>query len=107
MLALFLASRKSDAAPHHIAADVAALSRLSARATTAATRYCNGHLESDAYDKTASRIKTAADKTLAPYGLTSRTTGDPRGYCLRLLPAPGAAPVRGNTWGGDADGYGV
>jgi len=104
---LFLASRAPEVPPHHIAATVATLSRAAARATSMATAYCNGHLDGDAYERRAAALKTRTDKTLAPYGLTCRTTGDPRGYCLHIHAAPGAAPVRGNTWGGDEDGYGI
>lgn len=106
-LALLLRSRAPEVPPHHIAADVATLSRAAARATPMAAAYCNGALDSLAYERRAAALKTRTDETLAPYGLVSSTTGDPRGYCLRLFPAIGAAPVRGNTWGGDDSGYGI
>ncbi len=47
------------------------------------------------------RIREAALQLGGVVGV--KFTGDPRGYCVRLMLASG----RYNTWGGKEDGYGI
>lgn len=99
-LAAHLARKSPDAAPHVIARDVAALSRLARTLQRYAERDCNYGL-TDAHECTRDRMSDQAAEIAQRYGLSVRTCGDPRGHSLRLIGLPG------NSWGGDANGFGI
>lgn len=106
-LAVTLSRRAVDKSPASIAADAVELRKLSVRIASQAVRYCNGDLESDAWERRGVAAKAKGDAILSAYGLESRIGGDPRGYTFHLLALPGAPAIRGNTWGGDESGYGI
>jgi hypothetical protein len=88
------------------------LHRLAPAAQAIAEAECNGIRPEHApyWMSKGLRLGKAIGKLnerLAPLGLCVRTHGDPRGYTLRLHALEGAAPLAGNTWGGDEDGYGI
>jgi len=107
LLALLLKSRAPETGNLKIVDDCAALRRLASRATSRAVAYCNGVIDSGKAERQSDSLTKKADTLLLPYGLHSRTTGDPRGFCLRLHALPGHPELKGNTWGGDDSGYGV
>ena len=108
ILSAHLATRNpSQCNPYRAAHDAADLSTLGKRATSLATRYCNGTIDPDKYERGQASIASKANLILQPYRLTATATGDPRGYCLKLFPMDGADPLPGNTWGGTESGYGV
>lgn len=107
-LAAMLALRCMAAkAPHQIAADALMLSRLASAAESNALALCNGDRQQDAYDRKKESIERRANAIAAGYWLRAKCGGDPRGYCLRLYSTNAKRPLRGNTWGGDQEGYGV
>lgn len=83
------------------ARDAMKLQRLGRRAHRNAERYCSEQGYEDRYEPEKARIERQAAEILAPYGLTAQVTGDPRGYCLKIMGLPG------NTWGGDESGFGI
>lgn len=107
ILSATLAHRAPHIAAHISAHTAAAIATAGKRAASLATRYCNGTIRPDEYEKRHATIAANASALLEPYGLSATATGDPRGHCLHLFALPGAAPLRGNTWGGDESGYGV
>lgn len=106
-LTLLLKSRLFDAPASQLIVDVESLGKLASRATSRAIANCNGWIDTERLERQTSAIEKRADVILLPYGLRSRTTGDPRGFCLRLHALPCSPSVRGNTWGGDEGGYGI
>jgi hypothetical protein len=99
-LAAHLARKSPETAPHLIARDVLALSRLARTLQGYAERDCNQGLTA-AHERTRDRMTEQAREIAQRYGLNARTCGDPRGHSLRLIGLPG------NSWGGDADGFGI
>ena len=85
------------------AARVAAmqLQKLGRRAHRLAERDCNGTLTEAQHEQELERILSAVAVQLKPYALSANITGDPRGYCLKIMGLPG------NTWGGDESGFGI
>jgi hypothetical protein len=81
--------------------DSSILAKLAKKATKAAEDYCNGDIESAKFDDLANALKSQAERVLQPWGLAAIVDSDPRGFCLRIKGLPG------NTWGGDAEGFGV
>lgn len=90
-----------------IGADALALAQLAASAETNAVRLCNLVDYQEKFDAKKARIEKTANGIVEAYGLRAHHTGDPRGFCLRLVAAPGAEVVRGNSLGGDEEGYGL
>ncbi len=107
LLALLLKSRKPDFSDRILVDTVATLQKAASRATSRATAYCNGHITNDKYERQTGQIETKLKPILLPFKIRAKTTGDPRGFCLRLLHINGSDPIKGNTWGGDEDGYGI
>lgn len=77
-----------------------------------AVALCNGDIDQDAYDaakaRAVARVQRVLDEMAAWTSPSRRVTiaeagGDPRGYCLKLHLPSG----KGNTWGGDSEGWGV
>jgi hypothetical protein len=128
-LAAMLKDRTAQAVPHLIALDACELLRLSRRSDSVAVALCNGTLppcracrgtgDTDAkpcekcdgdgtvWKARTRKIQDAAQEIVAPYGLTAKVGGDPRGHTLRLFPLPDTKPLRGNTWGGEESGYAI
>lgn len=79
--------------------DAMRLQRLGLRALRRAEKWCN--VPDYEPEPEGERIAKLAAEILAPYGLTAQVTGDPRGYCLKIMGLPG------NTWGGDESGFGI
>lgn len=113
-LAAFLAARAVNMTPNSPtiqettglmggarARDAMALQRLGRSACTNAEHDCNGTKSPEKCEAQAARILSKASEILKPYGLKARVTGDPRGYCLKIMGLPG------NTWGGDQDGFAI
>lgn len=112
ILSAHLAARGMRA--HHAATLAETLRRYGRRADALAVRYCNGHVESDAYERATDKLGARVAATLAEYralecyadrdplaDVVACVGGDPRGYCLKLRGLPG------NTWGGDSEGFGI
>lgn len=116
-LAAFLAARAVNMTPNSPtiqettglmggarARDAMALQRLGRSAHRNAERLCNGLEFMEDREKAEAqehRILAKALEILKPYGLKAKVTGDPRGYCLKIMGLPG------NTMGGDQDGFAI
>lgn len=105
-LAALLMARAPKSKPHMVAEDALLIVRCASGAESGAVALCNGVLSQERWDAKRERLAKRLAPVVARYWLTARLGGDPRGYCLHLLGTPDA-PLRGNTWGGDGDGYGV
>lgn len=108
MLALrSVGTNRQTVLAREIVADSLKLCRLAASAETQALNLCN----IPNYQARADKKLSSIEKQLAPitirYNLTSKTTRDPRGYCVRLFAVEGTPALPGNTWGGDESGYGI
>jgi len=71
-----------------------------------AARECSVEMseaESKREELRAAACEARIAKMLAPYGVTVDTSGDPRGFCVKLMLPSG----KYNTWGGAESGYGV
>lgn len=100
----------------HIAqamADAAKLESLQGRLHAIGERRCNGYPTWDhKWDEQAAKrderleeklVATVA-AILAPYGMSAKTGGDPRGSAIKLrTPKTG----KSNTWGGAEDGWAI
>jgi hypothetical protein len=106
-LSAMLALRAPKVSPSATAEAALKLCRFAAAAETNAVNLCNVPNYQARHDRKRDSIVKHAAPVAAIYGLSVQCGGDPRGYCLKLFAMPGKPPVRGNTWGGDEDGYGV
>lgn len=72
-------------------------------ATRIATNQCN--LANYDAKRARESLRRRLSRIFERHGvkLSYRISGDPRGYCLKLM----LRRTGGNTWGGDAEGYGV
>ena len=58
----------------------------------------------EGYDDQRDQLRAKLEKIKAKHGVqfSATVTGDPRGYCLKVIMPDGAY----NTWGGAEDGFG-
>ena len=103
-------ARRTDEKMHSasmIVADAIKLSRIAATVSRHAVNLCNVPDYQKVWDAKTPGLLLAAFNVALQYGCTAKIQGDPRGHVLRLFAKPGAPELRGNTWGGDEDGYGI
>lgn len=105
-LAALLAGRRAVNNPHWTAEDTLTICRIATTAQRIAVALCNGDIEQDRFDATKSRLLKKLEPLVAPYGVRFEIGGDPRGPVLRMHSAT-KQPLKGNTWGGDEEGYGI
>jgi len=65
--------------------------------------YYNQHTDQNGEDMTGAKLEVKAEKLAAQIGCQVICRGDPRGYCLYVK----RDGLRGNTWGGDDQGWGL
>lgn len=106
-ISAMLAARLPGLPAKFHAANAANLAVLGARANRNAENYCNIPDYGERFEREARRILARAAAIVSAYGLSVKHTGDPRGYCLRLFSADSGRPLKGNTWGGDDEGFGI
>jgi hypothetical protein len=89
-----------------IAADALKLARYGSAAGTNAVNLCNIPDYQARYDRKAAKIKKGAQDVAGAYNLRAECNGDPRAGCLWLF-STDKTEIRGNSLGGDAEGFGL
>jgi hypothetical protein len=105
-LAVMLGRRMENVSVYTTAKTCVELSRLATRAQSIAVALCNGDITQETFEKLKERLTFKANTILQPFHLRAVIGGDPRGPVFRLH-NHGGMVVRGNTMGGDEDGYAV
>lgn len=82
--------------------DIRALLRSAATVQRIAVLACNRELDKTE-EKADARACARVEELGKKYGCRVKCSGDPRGYCVKVLLPSGAY----NTWGGPESGWGI
>lgn len=97
------ADRETPATPHQAAFDAARLCSLARAHHRLAETECNREMTTRELARQVN-IRLTIREILVEYGIESvNFSGDPRGYTVKIHFPDG----RGNTWGGDSEGWGI
>ena len=97
-----MVSEFRETAPHVVLGFARAIMRRANSVQRHAEAQCNGDT-TEAQNRRAASAEAQIVECCQALGCTVKFGGDPRGYCVRLILPSG----KGNTWGGDAEGWGV
>jgi hypothetical protein len=111
VLAALLAVRRSEGklSQSHawgVTEDTMLICRIATSASTIAVALSNGWIEQDQFERKKERLLKRLEQFQEPYKVRFEIGGDPRGWVLRMFSTT-AQPIKGNTLGGDEDGYGI
>ena len=101
-----LLGERNPGSPACNASNALIMCRIASAAQRIAVDLCNGDIEQHQFEKRKTALLHRLSAFEAPYKIRFEIGGDPRGYVTRIS-STSKQPIRGNTWGGDEEGYGI